>query len=293
MAGAEVATKQEEQNAVAESEEAYAVETQVKAAMADGREALWRLAEALHAFDEMRGWLKLGHDNLSQWLADSDVTLTRATYYRLVRTWRKLVVERHIDADRVRGLDQSKVAIVVDQITEGKATVDDAFADVEALGASDLREKYYGPKPEKPKPADPDPANTDNSDSGRQPLTAEEAAEMTDDDLNGIVEGDWPDEDRDVALAEIAQRAEVDGAGDAREPVSSPDDPDADDELGEGEPAPSAEPEATSPSAQALVDADELPWGELKVAYESGAAFPRTSREVIGAFLQWHKTHLG
>lgn len=270
MAGAEVATKQEEQNAVAESEEAYAVETQVKAAMADGREALWRLAEALHAFDEMRGWLKLGHDNLSQWLADSDVTLTRATYYRLVRTWRKLVVERHIDADRVRGLDQSKVAIVVDQITEGKATVDDAFADVEALGASDLREKYYGPKPEKP-----DPANTSNGTSGHQPPEDPPAGE--------------PDP---TAGDDESSEEPGEAAGSTGEEPDPADDPDftpvegADDEL--GEPA-----ETTSASMQALVEADELPWGELKVAYESGAAFPRTSREVIGAFLQWHKTHLG
>ena len=283
---------QESQQAVAEAEEAYAVETQVKAAMAEGREALWRLAEALYAFDEMRGWLKLGHDNLSSWLADSDVTLTRGTYYRLVKTWRKLVVERHIDAGRVRLLDQSKVAIVVDQIADGKATVDDALADVEALGAQDLREKYYGPKPEKP-------AKTDNGTSGHKPegLTPEEVAEMTDEDLEEIAagEGDVSDEDREVAKAEIAQRAESNEPGEEPDPADDPefkslDGGEVDNELGAG----TAEPEeATSPSAQALVDADALPWDEMKIAYQSGATFPRLSREVVGEFLQWHKTHLG
>lgn len=151
----------------AEVADARAVANAIKAALADGREALWRLAEALHAFDEMRGWRDLGYRTLSEWLADADVAITRGTYYRLVKSWRKLVVERKVDADRVRLLDQSKVAIVVDRIAGNEVKVDDAFADVAALGTQDLRAKY-AKKPNRG--ADPDirPKSTTEL-SGRMP----------------------------------------------------------------------------------------------------------------------------
>lgn len=305
--------QQEQDGAVAESEEAYAIETQIKAAMADGREALWRLAEALNAFDEMRGWLKLGHDNLSSWLADADVTLTRGTYYRLVRTWRKLVVERKIAPDRVRLLDQSKVAIVVDRITEGKVKVDDAFADVESLGASDLREKYYGPKPEKVEPAE-EPANLANTQpetSGQkpEPFTAQEAEQTDGDDLQEIAggEGDVADEDREVAKAEIARREAADGEGGAMDegtartgpgPEASEEPPPEDDPdfvpIEQLDADDTVEPGGEDPPAvQAMLEAESLPWLEIDQAYKSGAGFPRMPREAFGALLTWQKTHLG
>ena len=138
-----------------EAEVAFGIELRIKSAMARGRQALWDLAEALYEFDEEHGWLKLGHEKLSDWLAEPDVTLTLGTYRRYVRTWRKLVVEKQIDASRVRELEQSKVAIVVDKVANNEVLVEDAFADVEALGASDLRAKYYNRR-ENPATSEPE-----------------------------------------------------------------------------------------------------------------------------------------
>jgi hypothetical protein len=125
-----------------ELEAVQAVASKIDAALADGRKAIWQLAEALHAFDEMRGWRQLGYATLTNWLDDTDEAITRGTYYRLVRTWRKVVVQLEVEPDRVRLLDQSKVAIVADQIVDSDVKVDDALADVESLGATALREKY-------------------------------------------------------------------------------------------------------------------------------------------------------
>jgi hypothetical protein len=140
--------------------EAQEVAAKIQTALAAGRTALWELAEALHAFDEMRGWRDLGYATLSAWLEDTDEQITRGTYYRLVGTWRKLVIEQNIDADRVRCLDQSKVAIVADRIRDDEVKIDVALADVEALGAQDLREKYGPAKREAPSsaPVKPEPA---------------------------------------------------------------------------------------------------------------------------------------
>jgi hypothetical protein len=166
------------QEGAREVEEAEAVQTQIKAALADGREALWRLAEALYAFDDMRGWRRLGYRTLSEWLADTDETITRGTYYRLVGTWRRTVVELKVDAGRVRQLDQSKVAIVVGKTARKGMKVDDALADAEALGAQALRIKYgkarRGRRPlaEPAQPAQPaQPATTPTVSSGHEPAT--------------------------------------------------------------------------------------------------------------------------
>jgi hypothetical protein len=82
--------------------------------------------------------------------------MTMGTYRRYVRTWRKLVVEKQVDPARLRQLEQSKVAIVVDKIAKNEVLVDDAFADVESLGAGDLREKYYNRREAEP---EPEPSN--------------------------------------------------------------------------------------------------------------------------------------
>ncbi|HEY5342714.1 MAG TPA: hypothetical protein VIJ66_03540 [Solirubrobacteraceae bacterium] len=132
------------QQEVAESKEALAVEYQIVRALADGREALWRLAEALYAFDEIRGWLRLGYDTLGEWLADADVTMSRNYYNRLVRVWRDLVIERQVDPELLRPIHLSKVIVVQAQIAAGRVRVDKALGDAQALGEADLREKYCG-----------------------------------------------------------------------------------------------------------------------------------------------------
>lgn len=245
---------------------AFGVEVRIKQAMHDGRDALWRLAEALYEFDEMRGWEALGHDNKEQWLADADVTLAKGTYHRLVRTWRKLVVERQIDAGRLRLLDQSKVAIVTDAIVKNDTTVDEALSDVEALAARDLREKYYGPRP-----------TLDES-----PAPAQEPE---------FTEGEHSDADDDV---------------DAIPDYVPPVDPDSEEPMSEEELASAlADEEALAQGAVALTTAvvdgevvraevlepgyDYPPWvtpgavqtmlNDLRFGLGSGASYPRLSRQ--------------
>jgi hypothetical protein len=201
-------TELEAQQAQEEAEVAFSIERRIKEAIVQGREALWALAEALYEFDEAHGWLKLGHENLSQWLADADVTISRATYYRYVKTWRKLVIEKHVQPERIRQLDQSKVAIVADKVAANTVLVEDALSDVESLGAQDLREKYYDkPKPVPSPGTEDNPATTTTSDSGQldewdqpgdvpldEPVTADQIGvpgvtrEITIDDLPAEVE---------------------------------------------------------------------------------------------------------
>ena len=57
-------------------ERACQLERDVTASIRAGREAMWHLCRALHAFDEERGWSALGHEHLTYWLAQPDVELS-------------------------------------------------------------------------------------------------------------------------------------------------------------------------------------------------------------------------
>lgn len=122
--------------------EAAADEQEIKAGLKDARYGLWRAAEALYRFTEHTAWLALGYETIGEWLADPDITLTRATYYRMVDAWREYAVVREVDVSTLRLLDLTKAAIAIPALKAGKATTEDVVSDVEVLGARDLREKY-------------------------------------------------------------------------------------------------------------------------------------------------------
>ena len=245
---------------------AWGVQARIKHAMADGRDALWRLAEALYEFEEMRGWTALGYDNKEQWLADADITLSKGTYHRYVRTWRKLVVERQIDAERLRQLDQSKVAIVTDAIVKNESLVDEALSDVEALPARDLREKYYGPPP---------------SNVGREEEPKDEFTEGThsdaDDDVDVIA--DYvppvdPDSDEPMTEAELQsaladEEARAEAAGAIALTTATIDGEVVQAEVIDGYEFP---PWVTKGAVEAMLS-------DLRFGLGSGASYPRLSRQ--------------
>jgi hypothetical protein len=122
--------------------EATVHEHEVKAGLKEVRGGLWRAAKALYAFNEEVGWQALGYDTLGEWLGNPDVTLARSTYYRLLSAWHEFHVLRKIDEDTLKTLDLTKAAISLPALKRGEATVEEVMADVEALGARDMRVKY-------------------------------------------------------------------------------------------------------------------------------------------------------
>jgi hypothetical protein len=126
--------------------ECYALQSQITASLRAGRAAMWALAEALHKFDEANGWTALNYESLRHWLADPEIGMKRATYYRLVGQWRELVVVRQVDVSTVLELDVSKVQVVMPAVKAGRVTLEKALEDVQEMGKADLREVYYGEK---------------------------------------------------------------------------------------------------------------------------------------------------
>lgn len=184
----------EETQAAAEA--AFVLQERVKEGMAAGRQALWVLASALYEFEETAGWLALGFEKKSDWLADADIQLTRRTYNRLVHAWRTLVVQRELAPADLAGLDVSKVEIVLPRVETGEVKLDVALDDVKNLGARDLREAYMKPKLGRPKVVDAGPAIAN-------------------------VPGDVPSEGADATTPEPGEDAQVEAA-EAQEAAETP-----------------------------------------------------------------------
>lgn len=121
----------------------FDLHTSVIAGLRAGRVALWDTAAALHEFDEERGWSALGgYDTLGDWLADPEIGMTKSTYYRLVGSYRELVINRQLSQEAVKDLDVSKVALVLPAIKAGTVTADEGLSDAQEMGWRDLREHY-------------------------------------------------------------------------------------------------------------------------------------------------------
>jgi hypothetical protein len=126
----------------AKAQHAHELHMAVVQGLQAGRAALWSTAKAMYEFDQESGWTYLGYDTVGEWLADPDISTTSATYYRLIRVYRSLVIERKQKFDDLVRLDASKVAIVLGAIEKGKALSKEALSDVEVMPARDLRRKY-------------------------------------------------------------------------------------------------------------------------------------------------------
>jgi hypothetical protein len=127
------------------AEQAHELDQAIREGLRAGRRALWEVAENLYEFDEIAGWIPLGYENKTEWLADSEISMTAATYYRLTAVWREMVVIRKVDLSTLRDLDVSKVQVVLPKLQMGKVRLKEALNDAEALGARDLRDKYARP----------------------------------------------------------------------------------------------------------------------------------------------------
>lgn len=188
MASTEVAQSQELTPAEfqARVDEAHRIQEEFINAMGRGREAMWDLSKWAYEFKEAQGWSALGYEKLTDWLAQPEISVTRATFYRLHQTYYDMVVKREIPEATMRQVDQSKVAVVLPQIKAGKVTVEDALSDAEVLGMQDLRDKYRaasvptgGTSREGVEPGDSDDAafdkivpSADDIDGSAQPVAA-------------------------------------------------------------------------------------------------------------------------
>jgi hypothetical protein len=105
------------------------------------RSWVW-LAERLHAFHELRGWEVLGFDALEHWLRSPGIGLSRSQFFRLVRVWRRLVVDHEVRPERLHGASLERLDVI--SRADGELPVEEALADVRELTMRELVAKYRG-----------------------------------------------------------------------------------------------------------------------------------------------------
>ncbi|CAB4197833.1 hypothetical protein UFOVP1313_34 [uncultured Caudovirales phage] len=137
------------QEAELRAEECYKLDQEIKAGLRTGRESMWDVARALYEFDSMNAWTGLGYDSLTHWLADPELGMSRAHYYKLVGVYHELAVLRQVDVSRLKQIEPVKLQIVLPSVKSGKVQLEDALDDAQALGRRDLRDRYFSrPSPE-------------------------------------------------------------------------------------------------------------------------------------------------
>jgi hypothetical protein len=141
-----------------ETDLCFGLHREITSALAQGRNALWEAAKALHEFDQHAGWKRLGYERKTEWLGDPDVSLTYSTYMRLLDCYRTVCLNRGVDFEEVRHLEMTKVQAVLPAIKNGEkfngesVETKDALSDVKSLSRSDLIQEYGKPKDEEIKP---------------------------------------------------------------------------------------------------------------------------------------------
>ena len=140
---------------------AFESEQRIKQAAGNIRVAWWELAEEFYDFHEAGYWSYLGYETLDEFLAQPELGVKRATFFRMTKLWRDLVVTKQLPIETLRELEPSKLREVTPAIMRGEVKPDDAFDDVNGLSFRDIRTKYrpeeqakHGQKPDDSEPLD-------------------------------------------------------------------------------------------------------------------------------------------
>ena len=112
------------------------------------RLALSAVAQACHDISRDKSWTDLGYESLAEFLASPEITLSRSEFFRMALIWERYVLDGGVDPQQLAVAHPSKLAIPLRALGANEVGVDEAMADVETLGARDLREKYELPKDE-------------------------------------------------------------------------------------------------------------------------------------------------
>lgn len=102
------------------------------------------LAQSLYEFQKIKGWDTLGYETQEAWLASPEIGIRRGHAFRLVQTYRELVVERGVNLERLTRVDPSKVFEVLPAIRRNRVDTERGLTDCESLAVLDLRERYAG-----------------------------------------------------------------------------------------------------------------------------------------------------
>lgn len=106
------------------------------------RAGLVQMARGCHDLSVGEGWLALGFENVSEYLASPEITLSRSQFYRLADIWQQYVVDGGLRPEVLAAADESKLEVPLPALRQGVVSAERAAADATSLTRRDLRERY-------------------------------------------------------------------------------------------------------------------------------------------------------
>lgn len=165
--------------------DAYVAHAQLLSGLGEVRQGLVRAAEGCFRLSEQEGWLALGYETLSEYLASPEITISRAEFYRLADIWQSYVLDGGVEPALLLGAGSSKLEVPLPALKQGLVDAERAAADATSLTRRDLRERYRGLMG-----GDEDSASGDES----EPVESRRRDVETDDDLQRQRDAIHPDD---------------------------------------------------------------------------------------------------
>lgn len=106
------------------------------------RAGLDAICRGCHEMRDSRGWLALGYETLSEYLAQPDVELSKSEFERAADIWQTYVLDGGAAPELLHGAGPSKLEVPLHALKQGVVTVEQAAADAESMTRKDLREHY-------------------------------------------------------------------------------------------------------------------------------------------------------
>jgi hypothetical protein len=101
-------------------------------------------AQACWQLRQSDGWVALGYESVSQYLAAPEVAMARSVFYELADIWQEYVERGGQPEERL--CQPSKLGVPLRALKAGEVSAREALDDAQSLGLSDLRKKYRGEK---------------------------------------------------------------------------------------------------------------------------------------------------
>lgn len=127
-----------------DAEAAQGAHEKFLAGLAEARAGLAYAAEGAYLLKSTEGWKALGYENVSEYLAAPEITMSRSEFYRLAEIWERYVLNGGVPVEGLQGVGPTKLEVPLPALEAGVVSAVQALADATSMPRSDLREHYQG-----------------------------------------------------------------------------------------------------------------------------------------------------
>lgn len=104
--------------------------------------ALACAAEGCYELQKSEGWIALGYESLSEYLASPEITMSRSEFYRLAKIYERYMLEGKVAPIALQAAGPTKLEVPLPALEQGVVDAEQAVADAASMNRTDLRKHY-------------------------------------------------------------------------------------------------------------------------------------------------------